>query len=42
MAARDGSDVVALVLYWYPDIDVNTLTGGFRQSTSFEDLLRNI
>ena len=41
MAARGGSDMnLALVLSWYHDVDVDALTGGFREGTSLEDLQR--
>ena len=39
MAARGGSDMaLALVVSWYPDVNVDMLVGGFCESTSFEDL----
>ena len=39
MAARGGSDMaLALVVSWYPNVDVNMLTGGFHRGTSFEKL----
>ena len=43
MTARGGSDMaLALVLSWYLDVNVNALNGGFRESTSLEDLLPKI
>ena len=39
MAAQGGSDMaLALVVSWYPNVDVNMLTGGFCKGTSFKKL----
>ena len=39
MAARGGTDMaLALVVSWYPDVNMDMLTGGFRKGTSFEKL----
>ena len=39
MAARGGADMaLALVKSWYPEVEVDMLTGGFRSGTSLETL----
>ena len=39
MAARGGADMaLALVKSWYPEVEVDMLTGGFRSGTSLESL----
>ena len=39
MAARGGSNMaLALVVSWYPNVDVNMLMVGFHKGTSFEKL----
>ena len=43
MAARGGSDVaLALVKSWYPQVQVDMLTGGFRKGTSLASLCPEI
>ena len=39
MAAQGGAEMALhLVMSWYPDVQVDMLTGGFRRGSSFEDL----